>query len=330
MCVRGAAEHFHITPWYFNMSAFATGGARLLALLARGGTAALRGGAAAARGGAAVARGAGGLLAEAPMTKISRAVSQGIPEMSNINRATGALKTIKEVTAPEAQKMWQSWLAKGVSKFPKDATAAKNHALEQFAKWGKKNPEQLKAISPSLWARTEGKRGLLGAAAFNAAMFGPLLIPFLMGGEDKENKDQQAMLQEMMSEGGMGNNDSAANTLNAITNFSQKMGGSSQSGGGMMDLIAGLKNRASNSAYETSTKLAGTQGALKMQGLLDAANSGTPTAFYRNDLQDLTKGYEKMLGNISYQEPVTMAEALARRGIVPDQNENRIDFRNMM
>ena len=307
------------------MSAFVSGGARLLALLARGGSAALRGGAVAARGGAAVARGAGGLLAEAPMTKISRAVSQGIPEMANINRATGALKTIKEVTAPEAQKMWQSWLAKGVSKFPKDATAAKNHALEQFAKWGKKNPEQLKAISPSLWARTEGKRGLLGAAAFNAAMFGPMLIPFLMGGEDKENQDQQAMLEQMMAGGGGGMGEGGMAAL-----LGSGMGGSNSSDGGMMGLIAGLKNRANSNSYETSNKLAGTQGALKMQGLLDAAGSGRPTAFYRDDLQELTRGYDKMLGEISYQEPVTMAEALARRGIVPDQNENRIDFRNML
>jgi len=330
MCVRGAAEHFHITPWYFNMSAFATGGARLLALLARGGTAALRGGAAAARGGAAAARGIGrgaaGLVGEASIGKVGRAVSQGIPEMSTIDAATGAVRTIKAVSAQEAQNLWKFWMSKGGAKFPADATKAKDYALEQFAKWGKKNPEQLKAISPGLFARNPELKGHI----INGVFMAPFLLPFLAGGGGEGGRDQQDMLEQMMSEGGMGNNDSAANTLNAITNFSQKMGGSSQSGGGMMDLIAGLKNRASSSAYETSNKLAGTQGALKMQGLLDAANSGTPTAFYRNDLQDLTKGYEKMLGNISYQEPVTMAEALARRGIVPDQNENRIDFRNMM
>jgi len=307
------------------MSGFAISGARLLAALARGGTAALRGGAAAARGGAAAARtvgrGASGLIGEAPIGKVGRAVSQGIPAMSTIDTATGAVKTIKEVSAQEAQNLWKFWLSKGTSKFPGDAAKAKNHALEQFAKWGKKNPERLKAISPSLLSRRPG----IGTFAMNAAFMSPFLLPFLAGGESAEGEDQQAMLEQMMAEGGGGmrNQDMAAL-------LGGGMGGSSQSGGGMMGLIAGLKNRASSNSYETSNKLAGTQGALKMQGLLDAAGSGTPTAFYRNDLQDLTRGYEKMLGDISYQEPVTMAEALARRGIVPEQNENRIDFRNML
>ena len=305
------------------MSAFLSGGARLLALLGRGGTAALRGGGAAARG---VGRGAAGLVGEASIGKVGRGISQGIPAMSTIDAATGAVKTIKAVSAQEAQSLWQFWLSKGASKFPGDAAKAKNHALEQFAKWGKKNPERLKAISPGLFTRKPG----LATTAMNAAFMAPFLLPFLAGGEGEGGEDQQAMLEQMMAEGGMGGNDSAANTLNAITNFSQKMGGSSQSGGGMMELIAGLKNNAGRSSYETSNKLAGTEGALKMRGMLDAAKSGRPTAFYRDDLQELTRGYDKMLGDISYQEPVTMAEALARRGIVPDQNDNRIDFRNML
>lgn len=293
--------------------------AALLAGLARGGAMALRGGKAAAGAGGAAAKTVGGVFKQAPIGKVGRAVSQGIPAMSTVNAATGAVKTIKAVSPQEAQSLWQFWMSKGAAKFPKDAGKAKNYALEQFAKWGKKNPEQLKAISPGLFTRRPG----LGSVAMNAAFMSPFLLPFLAGGESYE-EDQQAMLEDMMAGGGGGEYGNMAALMGG------GMGGASQSGGGMMDLITGLKNRANSNSSSTSNKLAGTQGALKMQGLLDAANSGTPTAFYRNDLQDLTKGYEKMLGNISYQEPVTMAEALARRGIVPEQNENRIDFRNML
>lgn len=318
MCVRGAAEHFHTNHWYFNMSAFLSGGARLLALLGRGGSAALRGGGAAARG---VGRGAASLVGEAPLGKVGRGISQGIPAMSTIDAATGAVKTIKAVSAQEAQSLWQFWLSKGASKFPSDAAKAKNYALEQFGKWGKKNPERLKALSPGLFTRKPG----LGTVAMNAAFMAPFLLPFLAGGEGEGGEDQQAILEQMMAEGGGGMENSGMAGL-----MGGGMRGGMGSGGGMMELIASLKNSAGRNSYETSNKLAGTEGALKMRGMLDAAKSGRPTAFYRDDLQELTRGYDKMLGDISYQEPVTMAEALARRGIVPDQNDNRIDFRNML
>lgn len=325
MCVRGAAEHFRTILWYFNMSAFLTGGARLLALMGRGGSAALRGGAAAARGGAAAARGVGrgaaGLVGEAPIGKVGRGISQGIPAMSTIDAATGAVKTINAVSAQEAQRLWQFWVSKGTVKFPKDASKAKNYALEQFGKWGKKNPERLKAISPGLFTRRPG----LATVAMNAAFMSPFLLPFLAGGEGSSGEDPEAMLEQMLAEGGGGMGGGGMAAL-----LGGGMGGSNSSNGGMMGLIAGLKNRANGNSYETSNRLAGTQGALKMQGLLDASGSGRPTAFYRDDLQELTRGYDKMLGEISYQEPVTMAEALARQGIIPDQNENRIDFRNML
>jgi hypothetical protein len=99
-------------------------------------------------------------------------------------------------------------------------------------------------------------------------------------------------------------------------------GGSPQD---LMALLGGLEGQASRSYGDTQSDFYQMLGEQESQRTLDAARSELPMAGVREDLQALTRGYEDQLAKISYNQPMSLAQAFAMEGIFP-QNPGMMDF----
>ena len=93
----------------------------------------------------------------------------------------------------------------------------------------------------------------------------------------------------------------------------------------MMALLGGLEGQASQSFGDTQSDFYQMLGEQQSQRTLDAARSELPMAGVREDLQALTRGYEDQLAKISYNQPMSLAQAFAMEGIFP-QNPGMMDF----
>lgn len=232
------------------------------------------------------------------MGAVGRAVTKGVPEVRSID-AAGKVVTTAGRSAASLTKKWEAFMRRGAVRFPSDPIKAKQYAMDSFKAWGAKNPEAWKQLNPGFLTRNPNAPG----HALMAAMFAPMFMGGGEGGGGSEEEQLMAMMAGMQKE---------------------QSGGQNQPYGGMEELMSQLQQ----SGEETSSQLAGTQGALRMKGIMDAKSSGRPS--YRPDIEELTKGYEDLLGKISYKEPTTLSEALARRGIMPKDQDNRIDFRGLI
>lgn len=236
------------------------------------------------------------------MGAVRRAVTAGVPEVRAMD-AAGKVATTAGRSAASLTTKWEAFMRRGAARFPTDATKAKQYALDSFQAWGKKNPEAWKHLNPGFFTRNPQ----FFDKAINYGFLGTIAAPFFTGGGESRGGSEEEQLMAMMA--GM---------------QKQQSGGQNQPNGGMEEMMAHLQR----SGEETSSQLAGTQGALRMKGIMDAKSSGRPS--YRPDIEELTKGYEDLLGKISYKEPTTLSEALARRGIMPKDQDNRIDFRGLI
>jgi hypothetical protein len=99
-------------------------------------------------------------------------------------------------------------------------------------------------------------------------------------------------------------------------------GGSPQD---LMALLGGLEGQASQSFGDTKSDFYKMLGEQQSQRALEARASRLPMAGMREDLQALTRGYEDQLAKISYNQPMSLAQAFAMEGIFP-QNPGMMDF----
>lgn len=93
----------------------------------------------------------------------------------------------------------------------------------------------------------------------------------------------------------------------------------------LMALLGGLEGQAARGYGDTESDFYQMLGEQQSQRVLDAARSELPMAGVREDLQALTQGYEDQLAKISYNQPVSLAQAFAMEGIFPD-NPGMMDF----
>jgi hypothetical protein len=106
-------------------------------------------------------------------------------------------------------------------------------------------------------------------------------------------------------------------------------GGSPQD---LMALLGGLEGQASRSFDDTKSDFYKMLGEQQSQRALEARASQLPMAGMREDLQSLTRGYEDQLAKISYNQPMSLAQAFAMEGIFPnnpammDFGSNRINY----
>jgi len=106
-------------------------------------------------------------------------------------------------------------------------------------------------------------------------------------------------------------------------------GGSPQD---LMALLGGLEGQASHSYEDTKSEFYKMLGEQQSQRAVQASMSQLPMAGMREDLQSLTRGYEDQLAKISYNQPMSLAQAFAMEGIFPnnpammDFGSNRINY----
>lgn len=98
-----------------------------------------------------------------------------------------------------------------------------------------------------------------------------------------------------------------------------EMAGGESSPQDLMALLGGLEGQAGGSYEDTKSDFYKMLGEQQSQRVLDAARSELPMAGVREDLQALTRGYEDQLAKISYNQPVSLAQAFAMEGIFPEK-----------
>lgn len=93
----------------------------------------------------------------------------------------------------------------------------------------------------------------------------------------------------------------------------------------MMARNGGMGGMGGNTGFEPGGELRDmynkSRGAVSVLNTQEGLRMGPPTTGVGADLDVLTRGYEDMLDKITHREPMTLAEAYARHGIVlPNQN----------
>lgn len=93
----------------------------------------------------------------------------------------------------------------------------------------------------------------------------------------------------------------------------------------MISRNGGMGGMGGNTGFEPGGDLRDlynkSRGAVSVLNTQEGLRMGPPTTGVGTDLDVLTRGYEDMLDKITHKEPMTLAEAYARHGIVlPNQN----------
>jgi hypothetical protein len=198
------------------------------------------------------------------------------------------------LSAADAQALW----AKHEAAHPTDIDAARKAFASELESAHKVNLENLyhahKGQSPMLGAKV--KRGFGKAVGFGGSAMN---LAFMA----------------MMAKDMFGSRDGGAENLNQMM--------AAGSGGEQTNPeIAGLMSMLQQSgAQRPPTPSRGemyrTQGMADTQKMGDVLGSkGGQTLGVREDLQQLIKGYEDQIDSVSHTEPISMAQALARQGIV--------------
>lgn len=111
-----------------------------------------------------------------------------------------------------------------------------------------------------------------------------------------------------------------------------EMAGDGSSPQDLMALLGGLEGQAARGYGDTESDFYQMLGEQQSQRTIDAARSELPMAGVREDLQSLTRGYEDQLAKISYNQPMSLAQAFAMEGIFPEKpgmmdfGSNRINY----
>lgn len=111
-----------------------------------------------------------------------------------------------------------------------------------------------------------------------------------------------------------------------------EMAGDGSSPQDLMALLGGLEGQAARGYGDTESDFYQMLGEQQSQRAIDASRSELPMAGMREDLQALTRGYEDQLAKISYNQPMSLAQAFAMEGIFPEKpgmmdfGSNRINY----
>lgn len=102
--------------------------------------------------------------------------------------------------------------------------------------------------------------------------------------------------------------------------------------GEMMGLLSGLMGAADDSYEETEDELARTNSLLRVMDKRDMLLSSPDTLGLgrARGLEELIRGNEDQLARISYNEPMTLAQAYAMQGLYRPRESARLDFRELM
>jgi len=72
------------------------------------------------------------------------------------------------------------------------------------------------------------------------------------------------------------------------------------------------------------------RGAANMENRRGYSSTPSSNAGFADDLETLIRGHERELGSIAHQEPLSLAQALAMKGLYRPEEPTRFDFRNLM
>ena len=198
------------------------------------------------------------------------------------------------LSAADAQALW----AKHEAANPTDIKAARQAFASELESAHNVNLENLyhahKGQSPMLGAKVKrglGKAAGFGGTAINLA-FMAMMAKDMFGSRGGGAED----LNQMMAAGAGGQQ------LNPEI-------------AGLMAMLQ--QGGAQRPPTPSRGEMYRTQGMANTQKMGDVLGSrGGQTLGVREDLQQLTRGYEDQIDSLSYKEPISMAQALARQGIV--------------
>jgi hypothetical protein len=72
------------------------------------------------------------------------------------------------------------------------------------------------------------------------------------------------------------------------------------------------------------------RGAANMANRRGFSSTPVSNAGFADDLETLIRGHERELGSIAHQEPLSLAQAFAMKGLYRPEEPTRFDFRNLM
>jgi hypothetical protein len=72
------------------------------------------------------------------------------------------------------------------------------------------------------------------------------------------------------------------------------------------------------------------RGAANMANRRGFTSTSSSNAGFADDLETLIRGHERELGSMAHQEPLSLAQAFAMKGLYRPEEPTRFDFRNLM
>ena len=199
-------------------------------------------------------------------------------------------------------------LASRIKKMQRRGMTQEQIAKTLGAAFGKR--KSVMGMRPPSKLRSFGGKAMLGMnAAFIPIMLAQMGMSMFGGGEGGED-DLAAM---GISEPGMGG---------------LKMGEE----GNILGLLGALQQQAQGSEAETRSEFARTQAGVNMLDRMDMARA-TPTTLgmgRASALEELIRGQEDELARMSYNEPMTLAQAYAMQGLYRPMEQGRVDFRDLI
>lgn len=102
--------------------------------------------------------------------------------------------------------------------------------------------------------------------------------------------------------------------------------------GDILGLLGALQQQAQGGEAETRSEFARTQAGVNMLDRMDMARA-TPTTLGMGRaaaLEELIRGQEDELARMSYNEPMTLAQAYAMQGLYRPMEQGRVNFRDLI
>lgn len=110
----------------------------------------------------------------------------------------------------------------------------------------------------------------------------------------------------------------------------QQMGGMGGEEQQIMQLLAGLQQQAGSSLEDTKSAYNRSMGASRTQDIVDRFGSRQTGFGIRSDLDEIIRGNEDEIARLSVPQPITLVEALARRGILTPSLDSATPLQRIM
>lgn len=106
------------------------------------------------------------------------------------------------------------------------------------------------------------------------------------------------------------------------------LGGPPTGGGGLEEML--MQAMDQDRRGQLRGMEAESRGAANMENRRGYSSTPSSNAGFADDLETLIRGHERELGSIAHQEPLSLAQALAMKGLYRPEEPTRFDFRNLM